>query len=74
VVISLVKRVSVSTGEVPAKSPKTEHVMKKITGAQTVDEPVGIVISRGVDRETGPALLTFVWGPAEVEPAELVAA
>lgn len=48
--------------------------MQKSPTIRTVDEPVGIVISRGVDRDAPPALLAFVWGPADTEPPELVAA
>lgn len=39
-----------------------------------VDEPMGIVISRGVEKDPAPTVLAFVWGPADVDMPELVAA
>jgi len=42
---------------------------------QTVfDEPVGIVISRGAEQHLAPTVLAFVWGPADYDLAELLAA
>jgi len=38
------------------------------------DEPMGIVISRGSEHEQVPAVLAFVWGPADVEIPQLVTA
>jgi hypothetical protein len=37
-----------------------------------VEEPMGIVISRGTRAEPTPRLVAYVWGPAPVldEPAE----
>jgi len=37
------------------------------------DEPMGIVISRGAERDLAPTVLAFVWGPADYELAELLA-
>ena len=37
-----------------------------------VDEPMGIVISRGADVDPAPTVMAFVWGPADVELSELV--
>ena len=34
------------------------------------DEPMGIVISRGVETDLVPTVLAFVWGPADVEMPE----
>lgn len=36
-----------------------------------VDEPMGIVISQGLDREPAPTALAFVWGPADVETSAI---
>jgi hypothetical protein len=52
----------------------TGQSMQKSTGVRTADEPVGIVISRGANPDAAPALLAFVWGPADVEPQDLIAA
>lgn len=41
---------------------------------QQADEPMGIVISRGSDAPLAPTVLAFVWGPADVDVAELAAA
>lgn len=38
------------------------------------DEPMGIVISRGAEPELAPTVLAFVWGPADFDLAELLAA
>ncbi len=38
------------------------------------DEPMGIVISRGAEQDMAPTVLAFVWGPADAEMPELVAA
>ena len=35
------------------------------------DEPMGIVISQGLDREPAPTVLAFVWGPADVETSAI---
>ena len=32
-----------------------------------VDEPVGIVISRGTREEISPRVLAYIWGPVPVE-------
>lgn len=34
------------------------------------DEPMGIVISRGVEKDLAPTVLAFVWGPADAEMPE----
>jgi hypothetical protein len=39
-----------------------------------VDEPMGIVISRGAEQDLSPTVLAFVWGPADADLAELIAA
>ncbi len=39
-----------------------------------IDEPMGIVISRGAEQDLAPTALAFVWGPADIEMPELVAA
>ncbi len=39
-----------------------------------VDEPMGIVISRGAEQDLAPTVLAFVWGPADADLPELVAA
>jgi hypothetical protein len=38
------------------------------------DEPMGIVISRGAEKDLAPAVLAFVWGPADADAPELAAA
>ncbi len=35
-----------------------------------VDEPMGIVISRGAEKDLSPTVLAFVWGPADAELME----
>ena len=40
----------------------------------TFNEPMGIVISRGAEQDLAPAVLAFVWGPADADLPELVAA
>jgi hypothetical protein len=37
------------------------------------DEPMGIVISRGVEKDASPTVLAFVWGPADADLPELAA-
>ncbi len=37
----------------------------------TVDEPRGIVISRGAEADMAPTVLAFVWGPADADLPEL---
>ena len=46
--------------------------MKVKRKAATVvsDEPVGIVISRGADRENPPVMFAYVWAPAPESPSE----
>ncbi len=39
-----------------------------------LDEPMGIVISRGAEIDLAPTALAFVWGPADFELPELAAA
>ena len=38
------------------------------------DEPMGIIISRGTELHTAPTVLAFVWGPADADLPELIAA
>ncbi len=45
---------------------------KKIQGPN--DEPMGIVISRGAEKDSAPTVLAFVWGPADLEMPEFAAA
>jgi hypothetical protein len=42
---------------------------KKKVQVQT-DEPMGIVISRGAEKDLSPAVLAFVWGPADGDMPE----
>ena len=39
-----------------------------------VDEPMGIVISRGTEKDLAPTVLAFVWGPADAELMEFALA
>ncbi len=39
-----------------------------------VDEPMGIVISRGAEKDLAPTVLAFVWGPADAELMEFASA
>ncbi len=39
----------------------------------SVDEPMGIVISRGAEADLAPTVLAFVWGPADADLPELAA-
>jgi hypothetical protein len=48
-------------------------VMAKKKVQVQADEPMGIVISRGAERELSPAVLAFVWGPADGDLPELAA-
>lgn len=34
------------------------------------DEPMGIVISRGFEIDPAPAVLAFVWGPADIDTSD----
>lgn len=36
-----------------------------------LDEPMGIVISRGAEKDLAPTVLAFVWGPADADLMEL---
>lgn len=38
--------------------------MKKIRDLPEIDEPIGIIISRGDRAETRPVVSAYVWGPA----------
>jgi hypothetical protein len=38
--------------------------MKKIREITEMDEPLGIIISRGDRKETKPVFWAYVWGPA----------
>jgi hypothetical protein len=38
------------------------------------EEPLGIVISRGVEQDQAPTVLAFVWAPEDAELPELAAA
>ena len=40
------------------------HPMKGKKAAVIGDEPIGIVISRGADREKPPVFSAYVWAPA----------
>lgn len=51
-----------------------EGSMAKKKNQVPVDEPMGIVISRGAEQDLAPTALAFVWGPADIEMPELVAA
>jgi hypothetical protein len=42
--------------------------MKRKTAVAVTDEPVGIVISRGADREQPPVMFAYVWAPAPETP------
>lgn len=46
-----------------------ELLYMKADAALLTQEPVGIVISRGVDPEPGPAMFAYMWAPAP-EPAD----
>jgi hypothetical protein len=41
--------------------------------AMPVDEPMGIVISRGAERDPTPSVLAFVWGTMDLDVPELAA-
>lgn len=41
--------------------------MKEMRQEIRVDEPVGIVISRGTREEVSPRVLAYIWGPVPVE-------
>lgn len=45
---------------------------KKVQGPD--DEPMGIVISRGAEKDALPTVLAFVWGSADLELPEFAAA
>lgn len=45
---------------------------KKMQGP--TDEPMGIVISRGAEKELAPTVLAFVWGQVDAELPEFAAA
>jgi hypothetical protein len=47
--------------------------MKK-QAALPVDEPMGIVISRGAEKDPAPSVLAFVWGTMDFDLPELAAA
>jgi hypothetical protein len=40
----------------------------------TIEEPIGIVISRGSRDEPAPVVAAYVWGPAPVDAPETKAA
>jgi hypothetical protein len=44
--------------------------MKRKQTAMIGDEPIGIVISRGADREKPPVFSAYVWAPAPEKPDE----
>lgn len=48
--------------------------MSKKATLSVSSEPMGIVISRGAERDPAPTVLAFVWGPADYDLAELLAA
>jgi hypothetical protein len=41
--------------------------MKEVRQPTVVDEPVGIVISRGTREEVSPRVLAYIWGPVPAE-------
>ena len=41
--------------------------MKEMRQPTVVDEPVGIIISRGTREEVSPRVLAYIWGPVPVE-------
>ena len=48
--------------------------MTKKKSQSVLDEPMGIVISRGAAPDLAPTVLAFVWGPADHDLPELLAA
>lgn len=48
--------------------------MAKKKNQRVSDEPMGIVISRGAEQDLAPTVLAFVWGPADFDLAEPLAA
>jgi hypothetical protein len=50
------------------------EMMAKKKAQGSSDEPMGIVISRGAEQDLAPTVLAFVWGQADLEHPELVAA
>ena len=58
---------------VPDYDREKESMAKK-KNQIPIDEPMGIVISRGAEQDLAPTALAFVWGPADIEMPELVAA
>ena len=42
-------------------------IMKEIRQPTVVDEPVGIIISRGTREEISPRVTAYIWGPVPVE-------
>jgi hypothetical protein len=41
--------------------------MKEMRQPTVVDEPVGIIISRGAREEVSPRVFAYIWGPVPVE-------
>jgi hypothetical protein len=54
------------TGSVHTASGDTP-IMKEIRQPPVVDEPVGIIISRGSREEVLPRVLAYIWGPVPAE-------
>ena len=50
------------------QTPKTIYMKRKAAVAS--QEPIGIVISRGADREKPPVVFAYVWAPAPEAPDE----
>ena len=44
--------------------------MKQIRQTVDVQEPIGIVIADGAQRDVTPRFAAFVWGPAPADDAE----
>jgi hypothetical protein len=62
----------------PARSPapvtdREKRMARKKSEAPT-EEPMGIVISQGLDRDPEPTVLAFVWGPADIDTSALALA
>jgi hypothetical protein len=42
-------------------------IMKEIRQRPAIDEPVGIIISRGSREEVSPRVSAYIWGPVPAE-------
>ena len=56
-------------GSVDTRDATYMKVKRKAAAAAT-QEPIGIVISRGPEREKPPAFFAYVWAPAPEKPDE----